>query len=146
MSGYCDYSKSNNAINAEQDGKFPASIIARKLGVETGAVKEILTPCEWHHTSSWYNSTDYYDLEDAEEKLSELKAFKSDKTEKIYHHCTVKYLEWSGTRKHPTASEVVLKNRKVMVKGQFATFNNACGKPMRKKISANGFEIIERGN
>lgn len=31
MTGYFEYSKSNNAIEAEQVGCFPASILAKKL-------------------------------------------------------------------------------------------------------------------
>lgn len=61
MAGYAGYSKSNNAIAAEAEGRFPASVLARKLGVKTGAIKALMSPGEWHHTSKRYNVTDYYD-------------------------------------------------------------------------------------
>jgi hypothetical protein len=61
MAGYDGYSKSNNALAAEAEGKYPASVLARKLGVTVAAVREHLSPCETHHTSKNYNMTDYYD-------------------------------------------------------------------------------------
>ena len=61
MAGYSGYSKSNNAIAAEAQGRFPASVLARKLGVKTGAIRELAVDSEWHHTSKKYNVTVYYD-------------------------------------------------------------------------------------
>jgi len=46
MAGYCGYSKSNNAMDAEQNGCYPASMAAKKLGVLTVAIKAILAPSE----------------------------------------------------------------------------------------------------
>ena len=60
MAGYCGYSKSNNAIDAEQEDKFNATQLAEKLGCSSAAIKQFLTPHEWHHTSCRYNETDYY--------------------------------------------------------------------------------------
>lgn len=61
MAGYNGYSKSNNAIDAERDYKYPKSTAKRLLGLKDSAFG---SPCEWHHTSMWYNRTDYYDLRD----------------------------------------------------------------------------------
>ena len=61
MAGYCGYSKSNNAIEAERNNKFPASRLAKLLGVKTKALRAVLAPCEYHHTSKFFNATNYYD-------------------------------------------------------------------------------------
>jgi hypothetical protein len=59
--GYNGYSKSNRAIQAEREGKYPASVLAKKLGIKTSAIRMFLCPCEWHHTSKFYNKVNYYD-------------------------------------------------------------------------------------
>ena len=129
MSGYQGFSKSNNAIKAESLFRFPASVLAKKLKVKTGAIKALMEPCEWHHTSKHYNPTDYYDGEvflelhenpgdldnwgfDAEEIAEASKLLEALRTWqpprkniKTWTDCTVKWLEWGGTRKHPTATE-----------------------------------------
>ena len=61
MSGYAGYAKSNNAVNAEGQGRFPASVLAKKLGVPTAAIRALIEPDEWHHTSKKYNQTPYFD-------------------------------------------------------------------------------------
>lgn len=59
MAGYAGYSMSNNAIAAYDDYKMPLSRAKDALGL-----KDIgdVSPCEWHHTSSRYNQTNFYDL------------------------------------------------------------------------------------
>jgi hypothetical protein len=72
MAGYYGYSKSNNAVLAEEEGRFPASIIANKLrqisrefcGITAQDIKNTVDACEWHHTSKFYNKVYYYDLEE----------------------------------------------------------------------------------
>ena len=59
MAGYSGYSKSNNALDAEADGLFPASKLKLK-GVTAVKVREFFEPWEWHHTSKNYNRTNYY--------------------------------------------------------------------------------------
>lgn len=62
MAGYFNYSKSNNAIYAEQQGKYPASRCAEIYGFKSAKiVRESIKSSEWHHTSKRYNITDYYD-------------------------------------------------------------------------------------
>lgn len=162
MAGYNGFSKSNNAVTAEQEYKFPASVTARKLGVSTKAIQEFLCPCEWHHTSNYYNKTDYYDIEvylalknsediahycyDEQEKQEyietweKLRSFKPEKpTENIYK-AKVKYLEWSGSRRYPKATEYKFENIEVTEKGQFYTFKTPHGN-VRKKIGSNGTEV-----
>lgn len=115
MAGYDGFSKSNNAIYAESEDKFPATVAAKKLGVSAAAIKAILSPCEWHHTGKMYNRTDYYyigelleakggNCDDAEicETWQKLKAYKKE-AEKETFMADVKFLTWEGTRKHPKA-------------------------------------------
>ncbi len=70
MAGYSNYSKSNNAVEAESEGRYPLSKAARIVAKETGItikkatsiLKEIGTD-EYHHSSKFYNAVDYYDTE-----------------------------------------------------------------------------------
>ena len=62
--GYHGWSKSNNAVSAEEEGRFPATVAAKKLGVKVGAIKLYIPTDEWHHTSNHYNKTYYYDIAD----------------------------------------------------------------------------------
>jgi len=139
MAGYSGYSKSNNAIAAEQEGLFPASVLARKLRVSTEAIKSILVPEEWHHTSSWYNRTDYYSLEEAEVKLQQLKAFAAPRKQEKYK-ADVAFLVWSGTRKHPKAKEINYTDIEVTEKGSYYVFATPLGN-VRKKIGSNGTKV-----
>ena len=68
MAGYDGYSKSNNAVDAEECGRFPMTkakrIVAKQCGITQKEAKIILTEFsadEYHHTSKFYNATDYYD-------------------------------------------------------------------------------------
>lgn len=143
MSGYADdFSKSNNALAAECDGKFPASVLASKLGVKTGAIRELMKPCEWHHTSKHYNSTDYYSSADALEILAKLKAWREPvKDEQTFENCSGSYLEWSGTRNHPHAKEIKFENVRVTKKGKWFTLHLPTG-PVRKGEDTRGFHLF----
>lgn len=72
MAGYDLYSKSNNALKAESEGKFPASVLAKRIrkyfkGVTAADIRKAMCAGEWHHTSKYYNQTQYYDLNDLAE-------------------------------------------------------------------------------
>tara|TARA_Y100000361_G_C11141070_1_gene335090 strand:- start:233 stop:784 length:552 start_codon:yes stop_codon:yes gene_type:complete len=76
--GYYGYSKSNNAYDAEEEGKFPltraSKILAKKLKWSQAKSKDFLQNIghdEWHHTSCKYNITYYYDVSD--ERIEALK-------------------------------------------------------------------------
>lgn len=164
--GYHGFSKSNNAIYAEDEGKFPASVAAKKLGVKTGAVKHLMTPSEWHHTGKMYNKTDYYDvanllayqeggrkaleesldkaeIDEVENLYKQLKEYKEPaKDEKLYR-ADVEYLTWGGTRSHPTAEKHTYKNIPVREKGSFYTFTLPNGTTVRKKIDSNGTRVAK---
>lgn len=137
MAGYNNFSKSNNAIQAEHEGYFPASVLAKKLNVSTKAITAILSPSEWHHTSNYYNKTNYYSYENAREKLAELKAYKAEKPAESKYFANVKYIEWQGTRKYPKAIEHVYNNIEITEKGCFYIFHTPDG-DIRKKIGSNG--------
>ena len=163
--GYSGYSKSNNAIEAESEGRYPASVAAKKLGVKPGAIKLYIDTDEWHHTSSMYNRTPYYDirylleykeggkealqaegLEESEitdiEKLYEqLKNYKEPKKDEQVYKADVEYIVWSGTKSRPKANVKTYKNIEVREKGSFYTFVLPDGSTVRKKISSNGTNV-----
>jgi len=143
MAGYFEYSKSNNAIDAENNGCFPASILAKKLGVSSKAIKELMTPCEYHHTSCWYNKTDYYDMEYALEILDQLKAYKP-KLESESYIADVNWIEWEGTRKYPKAVKHHAENIEVIETGSFYIFKTNDGN-IKKKIGSNGTIVNRKG-
>jgi hypothetical protein len=76
MVGYDGYSKSNNAVDAENKGRYPISrarvIVARETGVTQREAERVLRALpgsgdEYHHTSKRYNLTWYFDAEMATE-------------------------------------------------------------------------------
>lgn len=88
MSGYFNFSMSNNARAAYADGEKPRSAwtkcaILSELDAETAARlsqltagelrARVLSPRGWHHTSSRYNRTDFFavDTEKADEITAE---------------------------------------------------------------------------
>ncbi len=164
MSGYNLWSKSNNAIGAERRGEYPASKIARKFGL---SVPFILNNCSfaktgWHHTSKYYNITDYYDSEmigkwinNDPEMIKEAGASYSEcsqnwgksirKTNIKYLNCTVKWLEWIGTRSHPHPVEREENNCLCEDRGgKFVLITFPNGQTMKKKKDTNGFEVLDK--
>lgn len=70
MAGYNGYSKSNNAMMAEQNGRYPMTqavkVVRAATGLSTKVIKarlEALWGGEWHHSSKMYNRVNYYDAE-----------------------------------------------------------------------------------
>ena len=116
----------------------------KKLNVKL--LKEIcLTYSSWHHTSNHYNKTEFYSLDyDEIEELTDkkieniLSEYKSEKPiEAVEERWQCAFLEWSGTRKHPKATEVIEEG---VIKGDW--FYRADGS--KKKTTANGFRFIEK--
>lgn len=117
--------------------KLPAKIL-----------KEVcLTRSSWHHTSSHYNKTDFYSLdinyieeltnEKIETLLTEYKANKRTEDKPSEEKWKCAFLEWSGSRKHPVATEVIEEG---IVKGNWFYRKNGT----KKKTTANGFKFIEK--
>lgn len=162
MAGYHDHSRSNNAVQAEQCfARFPATVLAKKLRVQAGAIKALMEPGERHHTSSWHNETDYYDGElllavsagdegDNEEMreaaglLARLRTWKPPPQKaRTWTGCAIEWLEWGGTRKRPTATEKKAIGCTVEWKGgAMVVITFADGSVMRKKIRCRGFRAV----
>lgn len=118
----------------------------RKLPAK--ALKEVcLTYSSWHHTSNHYNRTDFYSLdidyienltdEKIEGLIRDYKADKKTEDKPLDEKWRCAFLEWSGTRKHPKATEVIEEG---IIKGNW--FYRKDGS--KKKTTANGFRFIEK--
>lgn len=153
MAGYCEFSKSNNAIDAENAGMLTASAIAKRIGhgATAAGVSMVMEPSEWHHTSCRYNETNYYDfagdMEEARENNIDLTAriIEASKSENQRYRADVEWLEWSGTRKHPTASKHEAKNIEVEESGDWYIFHFEDGSKKRKKIDSTGTWVVRLG-
>lgn len=161
--GYVGHRKSVRAYGAEADNIFPASVADKMLGVSQGATKSVLQPSEWHHTGSFYNQTDYYDINlllavknndietlndydiddinTAKEQYQELKNWKKPTVTSNEYMADVTWLTWGGSRKYPIATEHTVKNTKVTEKGSFYYFKDSNGNDVKKKIGSNGTRV-----
>ena len=159
-SGYVGQSKSVRAYEAEDNDRYTATECDKLLGVSSGATKACLVPSAWHHTGSYYKETDYYDIrlllaikdndeeviseydEDeikkAKESLEELKSWRKPKLTSKTYKADVEWLTWSGTRKHPKATNHSVKNVDVEERGSYYYFNDEYGIPTKKMIGSNG--------
>lgn len=173
MAGYHNYSMSNNAVIAYQNGEKPlskwtkADIInslperlkdpAKRLTVGE-ARSFFLRVSSWHHTSSMYNRTYFYQIRDtgsisAEdiEKIVASRKPQADKPKAI--KALVKYGEWVGTRKHPKLIEkesyaIIIGNWAYLPEGKKRTdgkhFIIITTYPRAPKGAADIFKQIER--
>lgn len=159
-SGYVGQSKSVRAYEAEDNDRYTATECDKLLGVSSGATKAVLSPSEWHHTGSYYKETDYYDIrlllaiknndeeviseydgdeiKKAKESLEELKSWRKPKLTSKTYKADVEWLTWSGTRKHPKATNHSVKNADVEERGSYYYFNDERGIPTKKMIGSNG--------
>lgn len=156
MSGYNGYSKSNNAVEAEKRKCYPASVCAKKLNVPIEFIKSQLS-YEWHHTSNRFNVTKYYNIEDIKNVLStnegieELNSIKNkmknkmNKSEIVYSNVVVTWLEWSGTRSHPTAKEVRAIGTVVDRGNFFVDVKLDDGTSFKKGRKTIGFKVYQNG-
>lgn len=172
--GYYGYSMSNNAVDAYENGEKPKSkwtkddiideienniehpkfSINKLSKLPLPLLKRLcLTYSSWHHTSSYYNSTDFYSIDyDFLEELTDskideiLKRYKEEQAEEKEEkrkaneeqRWECEYLEWSGTRKHPKAKTITDTG---VIKGNWFYPDNSSGK---KSTSARGFYKIKR--
>ena len=149
MSGYSGFSKSNRAVAAENAGRYPASVVARKLRLPVEFVR-LCGNGEWHHTSKWYNATSYYDLDEvaeyaaSEEGQAELAklASKPVKASKTHANVRVEWLEWGGTRNHPRAIERASDGCTVVDDGgAFYKITLPGGRALKKRKDCNGLVV-----
>lgn len=171
MAGYYGYKMSNNAVEAYEDGEMPLSKWTKtailnevKRAVEDGDIEisfdfskfskltvkilksEFLRQSSWHHTSSWYNCTNFYSVyysrleQLTDEEIAMLAEKKEEPKQEVEKAETYKcsYLEWSGSRRHPKATRYTDIG---IIKGDWFYIN---GTNKKKKVSANGFEILEK--
>ena len=162
MAGYHNYSMSNNAVSAYESGEKPLSKWTKAEMVKQAipyltcdvslfkrlTVKEMrrVALCEssWHHTSSWYNKTSFYSIDDdylsiiTDEEIRRIIERRIPKEETYEQKCICEFLEWSGTRKHPKATVVTEEG---VIKGNWFYRNDGT----KKSINANGFKIITKG-
>lgn len=174
MSGYFNYSMSNNAVEAYENGKMPRSkwsksALLDNLETEKDYTKEqidilrkyplsvlkdyFLEYSEWHHTSNYFNCTDFYEVSDIsfseidfeyldklkKENIEESKMQKQEKKEiaqqkPVKAYCT--WGEWEGTRAHPHLKE---KNGYCLIKGNTAYTQDFD----KKKISGIHFKVVK---
>jgi hypothetical protein len=163
-SGYTGYSMSNRAVEAYEDGEMPLSKWSKQLIIDEVVeydhftkedlkkyTKKVLTEyflerSSWHHTGKFCNETDFYSINsnraengsiDDLEELKDCYKKKIKKVEKLeIKKAKVKYLEWSGSRSHPKATEV---EGYAVIIGNWAYFTSG----NKKNLSSNGFKIIE---
>lgn len=159
MAGYHNFSMSNNAVAAYMCGEKPRSkwtksaIIAvlKEAGIDdekiaiirtasAKASKKLLRASSWHHTSSYYNCTDFYTVDtDMVESMTaaDLADLLQDepKEEPSERKAVCTFLVWSGTRKHPKATECTDTG---VIKGNWFYLQDGS----KKSINANGFHIV----
>lgn len=158
-----DYSMSERARAAYAAGLVPASKAAR--GVSAALVREFCQPEEWHHTSARYHRTDFFDphlvrvafgVEPAcddgtcgcelnERAVDALRARTAHPEPAVHEGCTVTWLEWAGTRRHPRVTEHTATGCTVTVVGSTAIVAFADGRTMRKRLATNGFSFRPAG-
>jgi len=167
-SGYNGYSMSNRAVEAYSNGEKPlskwtkAEIISAVSefdsdkaellkSVKALTLKEKVLCCSsWHHTSSRYNKTNFYRIDEdfvnglTEEDIAEMALTKRDvKKESKTYKGDIFYLEWSGTRNYPKAEEKCLNNVNIEERGSFYYVTDDAGnKLLKKKIGSNGTRVV----
>ena len=168
--GYNGYSMSNRAAEAYSNGEKPLSKWTKSEIIEAIAEVDekkaelfkkvslsvlktsVLKRSSWHHTSSRCNRTDFYSIDidyietASEERISELcnKPQKEEAKTNIFKG-DIFYLEWSGTRNHPHATERCLENVNIEERGQFYYITNDSGREiLKKKIGSNGTRVIKK--
>lgn len=169
MAGYHNFSMSNNAVDAYENGEMPLSKWSKKaiLAAVAAAAPDalpLLSNCplavlrahvlersSWHHTSSHYNKTDFFALDEfaLEDLTPETVA------EWIREHKTaapaaapsrrpgsIAYIEWSGSLRRPRAIHRRLDNVFIEQKGAFFLVFDASGALiLRKKVDSTGTEV-----
>lgn len=172
MAGYYNYSMSNNAVAAYENGEKPISkwtkteiinalisegISSDKINlIKKLSAKSVKAHClrcsSWHHTSSHYNRTDFYEVFVPfveNESIGTIEGWLlSDQTEKsaskqqkesLPQKAKVIYLEWGGTRKHPKATEITAIGE-ISADGKWFV---AEGCHKKHSTSARGFKVLE---
>lgn len=92
--GYVGKSKSVRANEAEIEGRFPATKAAQILGVTRKKLDEVIgTSGEWHHTGALYKETNYYDIADVCDIVSDLPYESPEYIRKTYSAASIENVE-----------------------------------------------------
>lgn len=163
MAGYHNYSMSNNAKDCYDSGIMPISkwtkqdIFDGLKDYDLSAVilieleklnlyqlkKVCLIQDSWHHTSSYFNKTDFYKInpniedltiDELKEQIELYSVLKKQTPTQAKARC--RYLVWSGTRKHPKATECESIGT---IKGDWFYLPDGS----KKKTTAKGFKVLE---
>lgn len=144
MAGYSGYSMSNNAVDAYESGEKPrskwtkaailnaieAEVLNGTLSLQCSIEKlkqapltflrtKVLQYASWHHTSKYFNGTDFYSLdidylasltdkrinEDVKKCGKEQSQVKNNRTVSERWLCS--FFVWGGTRNHPSSKRYV---------------------------------------
>ena len=166
--GYSGFSMSNNAVAAYESGEKPlskwtkAEILSAVEEINPQAVEylkpinaatlreHLLSNSSWHHTGYYYNKTDFYALDedvvseltqDAVNQWTKIADKKPEDTETFRGN--IDYVEWSGSRNHPKATNKRLENVVIQKRGSFYRVLADNGNEiLRKKIGSNGTRVI----
>ena len=169
MAGYHNFSMSNNAVDAYENGEMPLSKWSKKaiLAAVADAAPDalpLLSRCplavlrahvlrrsSWHHTSSHYNKTDFFALDEfAIEDLTPETVESWIREQKDAAAAaapsrrpgSISYIEWAGSRTRPRAIHRRLDNVFIEQKGAFFLVYNASGALiLRKKVDSTGTEV-----
>jgi len=131
--------KSARAVAAEAAGLLTASQLGRRYKVSAAAVEHVLVPAEWHHTSKFYNITDYYDPDSVTPELvSEMREYdrrrEDEKRPVVFADCTIEWTEWEGSRRRPRPVERRAEHVSAVKKGDWIVFDHD-GRTLRKKLT-----------
>lgn len=162
--GYDGYAMSNNARKAYEDCEMPLSkwtktellsaiksynvsadiILALQKHNTDTLRRELLMYSGWHHTSEYYNKTNFYAID--ADKVNELTVNRIDNWDKtentvssLKYRGDFNYVEWQGSRNYSKAVPHYLKNVNIEERGSFYYVTNADDKLLiKKKIGSNG--------
>lgn len=158
MAGYMGFSMSNNAFDAYMNGEKPMSrwkkqdILDELEGNVPENVLEVakkmkaddlrnacLVRTSWHHTSEYYNRTDFYSVRDFDEiTVGLLHRYVSEAGKKtigapVYRK--IAYLIWGGTKRYPTKTRYV---EVCQIVGRWAMTSHG-----KKLVGGSGFEFLD---
>lgn len=165
MAGYNGYSKSNNAIDAESNERYPLTkatkILAKKLNWTQQKARDFLKKNgtnEWHHTSKFFNIVDYYDVSDIainelKEKIENFVFVKPEKTKtKYYFNCwnwdfachDPRKLDWKISNVFTQNSRDIVKTKKILIEIKDRIISkHVAGHRTRERIYAENLTAIE---
>lgn len=152
---YINQSMSVRAYEAYQVGKKPLSkwkkqdfneIFKDYPYLKKLTVKELrssLLECtEWHHTSSYFNRTDFYEIVDSEnfpteEQVAQMISERKKEERSKESKATITYVEWVG--KYRKWRKPVEYTEECIIVGNWAYLSNGS----KKKIDGNNIKNIE---